>query len=77
MKAINFEDDSQLWDVVILDDQGEWKTLKSALSYKEADDEVEQPFGAIDRHRGGQPTSRRSMMKTRVRPARRWAPLSP
>lgn len=42
MKAINFEDDSQLWDVVILDDQGEWKTLKSALSYKEADDEVDK-----------------------------------
>jgi hypothetical protein len=41
MKSINFQDDSQLWDVVILDDQGEWKTLESALSYKEADDEVD------------------------------------
>ena len=53
MKAINFEDDSQLWDVVILDDQGEWKVLEIGLSYKEADDKVDEytdkfPYAAVD-----------------------------
>jgi hypothetical protein len=42
MKSINFEDDSQLWDVVILDDQGEWKVLEVGLSYEKADDEVDR-----------------------------------
>lgn len=42
MKSINFQDDSQLWDVVILDDAGNWQTLLPAVCYDRADFEVDR-----------------------------------